>query len=226
MSVTDPIVHDIVLIGGGGAGLRAAIAGVEEDPKLTIAVVSKVYPMSSHTVSAEGGSAGVVRTDNGDSLDLHAYDTIKGSDFIADQDIVEVFVREAPGVCPRSGWPGVRVAGVRLLDHVHGERTEGVHAERVVLFEIQTCGHEKPLAGDVQRDTAAFRRGLAPAGSGIIAPRARGCIFGASRRARGGNLWPAVPRRRRRQAGVTSSGAGAIPRSFPFRMITRRIRMG
>ncbi len=118
MPLTDPVVHDIVLIGGGGAGLRAAIAAVEEDPKLTIAVVSKVYPMRSHTVSAEGGSAGVVRTDNGDSFDLHAYDTIKGSDFIADQDVVEAFVREAPGEliqmehwgCPWSRDPDGRVA--------------------------------------------------------------------------------------------------------------------
>jgi fumarate reductase flavoprotein subunit len=96
MPLTDPVVHDIVLVGGGGAGIRAAIAAVEEDPKLTIAVVSKVYPMRSHTVSAEGGSAAVVRTEN-DNLDLHAYDTVKGSDFIADQDAVEMFVAESPG---------------------------------------------------------------------------------------------------------------------------------
>src|SRR5437016_8868266 len=58
-----------------------------------IAVVSKVYPMRSHTVSAEGGSAGVVRSD--DSLDEHAYDTISGGDWMCDQDAVEVFVKEA-----------------------------------------------------------------------------------------------------------------------------------
>jgi fumarate reductase flavoprotein subunit len=86
--------HDVVLVGGGGAGLRAAIAVAEADPKLSVACVSKVYPMRSHTVSAEGGSAGVARED--DNLDLHAYDTIKGSDFLADQDIVERFVKEAP----------------------------------------------------------------------------------------------------------------------------------
>ena len=87
--------HDILVIGGGGAGLRAAIAAVEESSRLSVAVLSKVYPMRSHTVSAEGGMAAVMR-DN-DSLDTHAKDTIFGSDFLADQDVVETFVREAPG---------------------------------------------------------------------------------------------------------------------------------
>ena len=85
--------HDILIIGGGGAGLRAAIAAVELDPNLSVGLVSKVYPMRSHTVSAEGGSAAVLRDD--DSFDSHAFDTIKGSDFLADQDVVEVFVEEA-----------------------------------------------------------------------------------------------------------------------------------
>ncbi len=87
--------YDILIIGGGAAGLRAAIAAAETDNKLSIAVVSKVYPMRSHTVAAEGGAAAAIRDD--DSYDLHALDTIKGSDYLADQDVVETFVREAPG---------------------------------------------------------------------------------------------------------------------------------
>jgi len=86
--------HDVLLVGGGGAGLRAAIAICETDPTLSVAVVSKVYPMRSHTVSAEGGAAGVVRPD--DSLDEHAFGTISGGDCLCDLDAVEVFVREAP----------------------------------------------------------------------------------------------------------------------------------
>jgi fumarate reductase flavoprotein subunit len=86
--------HDIVLIGGGGAGLRAAIAVAEANPRLRIAVVSKVYPMRSHTVSAEGGAAGAIAAD--DTADEHAYDTISGGDWLCDQDAVEAFVREAP----------------------------------------------------------------------------------------------------------------------------------
>jgi len=86
--------HDIVIVGGGGAGLRAAIAIAETNPDLSVAVVSKVYPMRSHTVSAEGGAAAVIK--DVDSLDEHAYDTISGGDWLCDQDAVEAFVAEAP----------------------------------------------------------------------------------------------------------------------------------
>jgi succinate dehydrogenase flavoprotein subunit len=86
--------YDVVLVGGGGAGLRAAIAIAQADPRLRVAVVSKVYPMRSHTVSAEGGAAAVLRPD--DSLEEHIYDTISGGDWLCDQDAVEAFVKEAP----------------------------------------------------------------------------------------------------------------------------------
>ncbi|MGW4766905.1 fumarate reductase (quinol) flavoprotein subunit [Nocardia sp. NPDC004278] len=86
--------HDVVIVGGGGAGLRAAIAIAEHNPRLSIAIVSKVYPMRSHTVSAEGGAAAVAGP--GDSLEEHAYDTVSGSDWLCDQDAVEAFVEEAP----------------------------------------------------------------------------------------------------------------------------------
>jgi len=89
----DLLSHDILIIGGGLAGLRAAITAAEAG--CSVALVSKVYPMRSHTVSAEGGAAAVVRGDTGDSLELHAFDTIKGSDYVADQDVVEYFVSEA-----------------------------------------------------------------------------------------------------------------------------------
>jgi fumarate reductase flavoprotein subunit len=86
--------HDIVIVGGGAAGLRAAIAATEIDPKASIALVSKVYPMRSHTVSAEGGAAAVARED--DNFEMHGYDTVKGSDFLGDQDVIRYFVEQAP----------------------------------------------------------------------------------------------------------------------------------
>ena len=84
---------DVAIVGAGGAGLRAAIAVAETDPKLKIALISKVYPMRSHTVAAEGGAAGVTRPD--DSLDFHFDDTVHGGDWLCEQDVVEYFVAHA-----------------------------------------------------------------------------------------------------------------------------------
>ena len=85
---------DVAIVGAGGAGLRAAIALAEASPGLRVALISKVYPMRSHTCAAEGGAAGVIKPD--DSFDLHFDDTVGGGDWLSDQDCVEYFVREAP----------------------------------------------------------------------------------------------------------------------------------
>jgi fumarate reductase flavoprotein subunit len=120
--------HDVLMVGGGGAGLRAAIAVAEVNPELSVAVVSKVYPMRSHTVAAEGGAAAVIKPD--DSLEAHAYDTISGGDWMCDQDAVEAFVNEAPAEmiqlehwgCPWSRDPDGHVA-VRPFGGMKIERT-------------------------------------------------------------------------------------------------------
>jgi fumarate reductase flavoprotein subunit len=83
---------DVVIVGAGGAGLRAAIAAAEADPTQTVALLSKVYPMRSHTVAAEGGSAGVVQAH--DSLEHHFNDTVSGGDWLCEQDVVDYFVGE------------------------------------------------------------------------------------------------------------------------------------
>ncbi len=85
---------DVAIIGAGGAGLRAAIALAEADPTLQIALISKVYPMRSHTCAAEGGAAGVIKSD--DSMAHHFNDTVGGGDWLSDQDAVEYFIHEAP----------------------------------------------------------------------------------------------------------------------------------
>jgi fumarate reductase flavoprotein subunit len=120
--------HDVLIVGGGGAGLRAAIAIAETNPELDVAVVSKVYPMRSHTVSAEGGAAAVIADD--DTLDEHCYDTISGSDWLGDQDAIEAFVREAPREllqlehwgCPWSRQPDGHIA-VRAFGGMKKMRT-------------------------------------------------------------------------------------------------------
>ncbi|HSV41181.1 MAG TPA: fumarate reductase (quinol) flavoprotein subunit [Nocardioidaceae bacterium] len=120
--------HDVLLVGGGGAGLRAAIEIAETNPQLDVAIVSKVYPMRSHTVSAEGGAAGVIADD--DSIEEHIYDTISGSDWLGDQDVIEAFVNEAPREllqlehwgCPWSRQPDGRIA-VRAFGGMKKMRT-------------------------------------------------------------------------------------------------------
>ncbi|HVC28880.1 MAG TPA: fumarate reductase (quinol) flavoprotein subunit [Gammaproteobacteria bacterium] len=119
---------DVAIIGAGGAGLRAAIAVAETDPALRIALISKVYPMRSHTVAAEGGSAAVTRPD--DKLDYHFNDTVDGGDWLCEQDVVEYFVAQCPEEmvqlehwgCPWSRKPDGHV-NVRAFGGMKVERT-------------------------------------------------------------------------------------------------------
>ncbi len=124
----ETVSSDVAIVGAGGAGLRAAIALAEANPSLRIALISKVYPMRSHTVAAEGGAAGVIK-DN-DSFDNHFNDTVAGGDWLCDQDAVEFFIHEAPKEltriehwgCPWSRQADGRVA-VRPFGGMKVERT-------------------------------------------------------------------------------------------------------
>ena len=100
---------DIIVLGGGGAGLRAAIAAAELNPGLEIALVSKVVPMRSHTVVAEGGSAGVIRPD--DSLDNHFDDTVSGGDWLCEQDPnLRLHRRHTTKTCSMPGHARILIA--------------------------------------------------------------------------------------------------------------------
>jgi succinate dehydrogenase / fumarate reductase flavoprotein subunit len=94
--VTDITVHhhqfDIVIIGAGGAGMRAAI---EAGPKAKTAVISKLYPTRSHTGAAQGGMAAALANVEEDSWEWHTFDTIKGGDYLVDQDAAEILAKEA-----------------------------------------------------------------------------------------------------------------------------------
>ena len=94
--MVDSLNFDLIICGSGLAGLRAAIAAAKKGPNLKIGVVSKVQVMRSHSVSAEGGTAAVLFEEEGDSIESHIYDTVKGSDFLADQDVAERLCVEMP----------------------------------------------------------------------------------------------------------------------------------
>jgi succinate dehydrogenase / fumarate reductase flavoprotein subunit len=127
--------YDILIIGGGAAGLRAAIAAAETDASLKIAIISKVYPTRSHTVSAEGGIAAAMR--EYDSVENHAYDTVKGSDFLADQDAVEFFTgraREEIVTLEHWGCPWSREENGKIAVRAFG----GMNVKRTVYAADKT----------------------------------------------------------------------------------------
>ena len=89
------ISFDAVIVGGGGAGMRAALQLAQSGYKT--AVISKVFPTRSHTVSAQGGiTCAIASEDPNDDWRWHMYDTVKGSDWLGDQDCIEYLCKEAP----------------------------------------------------------------------------------------------------------------------------------
>ena len=94
--MTESIEYDLIIAGSGLAGLRAAIEAAKKNSKLKIGVVAKTQVMRSHSVSAEGGTAAVIQEEEGDTIESHIYDTVKGSDFLADQDVAERLCKMMP----------------------------------------------------------------------------------------------------------------------------------
>lgn len=136
--------YDIIICGSGLAGLRAAIAAAGTGPNLRIAVVSKVQVMRSHSVSAEGGTAAVLFDDEGDTVESHIYDTVKGSDFLADQDVAKRLCKEMPTEIynlDRWGMPWSRRPGGRIDQRAFGGYSfpRATYAsDKVGFFEMQT----------------------------------------------------------------------------------------
>src|SRR5512136_2784638 len=137
--------HDVVILGAGLAGLRAAVEISRRlEGRVDIGIVSKVQLMRAHSVCAEGGTAAVLRTDLGDSLELHAWDTVKGSDFLADQDVVDEFVHVSPReILQLDHWgiPWTRDAEGRIEQRPFGGHSyprATLAADKTGFFEMQT----------------------------------------------------------------------------------------
>ena len=142
--MTNTIEHDLLIVGSGLAGLRAAIQAAKTSSKIKIAVISKLQVMRSHSVSAEGGTAAVLFPEEGDSLESHVYDTVKGSDFLADQDVVERLVHEMPSEIYQLEHWGMPWS--RREDGKIGQRNFGGYSfpratyaqDKVGFYEMQT----------------------------------------------------------------------------------------
>jgi len=143
--VAEIVTHDVLILGAGLAGLRAAVEIARTlGNSVSIGIVSKVQLMRAHSVCAEGGTGAVMREEEGDSLDLHAWDTVKGSDFLADQDVVDAFVRASPEEIRQLehwGLPWSRREDGRIAQRAFGGHSFDracMAADKTGFFEMQT----------------------------------------------------------------------------------------
>ncbi|WP_221794407.1 succinate dehydrogenase flavoprotein subunit [Aquisediminimonas sediminicola] len=135
-------VYDTVVVGAGGSGLRATMGSAEAG--LKTACITKVFPTRSHTVAAQGGIAASLGNNTPDHWTWHMYDTVKGSDWLGDQDAIEYMVREAP-------------AAVYELEHAgvpFSRNNDGTIYQRPFGGHMQNMGDGPP----VQRTCAAADR--------------------------------------------------------------------
>jgi succinate dehydrogenase / fumarate reductase, flavoprotein subunit len=132
--------HDVIIVGGGLAGCRAALEIKQTDPSLDVALVAKTHPIRSHSVAAQGGIAATLKNvDAQDTWEAHAFDTVKGSDYLADQDAVEILTREAPEVIIELEHMGVLFS--RLTDGRIAQRAFGGHSHRRTCYAADKTGH-------------------------------------------------------------------------------------
>lgn len=132
--------HDVIIVGGGLAGCRAAVEIARTDPSLNVAIVAKTHPIRSHSVAAQGGMAAALKNvDSTDSWEAHAFDTVKGSDYLADQDAVAILTQEAPDVVIDLEHMGVLFS--RLPDGRIAQRPFGGHSHNRTCYAADKTGH-------------------------------------------------------------------------------------
>jgi succinate dehydrogenase / fumarate reductase flavoprotein subunit len=128
---------DAVVVGAGLAGLMAALKIAQSGHQ--VAVISKVYPTRSHSGAAQGGIAAALANVAKDSLELHMFDTIKGSDYLGDQDVIELFVAEAVKTVYEFEHMGVPFS--RTEDGLINQRPFGGHSSPRACFSADVTGH-------------------------------------------------------------------------------------
>ena len=134
------IKHDVIIVGGGLAGSRAAVAIARACPELDLALVSKVHPIRSHSVAAQGGiAAALANLDPADHWLAHAFDTVKGSDYLADQNAVEILTRSAPEVIIDLEHLGVLFS--RFDNGKIAQRPFGGHSYGRACYAADKTGH-------------------------------------------------------------------------------------
>lgn len=132
--------HDVIIVGGGLAGCRAALEIKRTDPSLDVALIAKTHPIRSHSVAAQGGMAATLKNvDAEDSWQAHAFDTVKGSDYLADQDAVEILTSEAADVVIDLEHMGVLFS--RLNDGRIAQRAFGGHSHNRTCYAADKTGH-------------------------------------------------------------------------------------
>ena len=129
--------HDVLVVGAGCAGMRAAIEAF--DAGADVAMISKLHPTRSHSGAAEGGINAALGNAAEDSPEIHAYDTVKGSDYLGDQDAIEIFTREAPGdIIELENW-GAFFS--RQEDGKLAQRPFGAGGSPRTIFAADITGH-------------------------------------------------------------------------------------
>jgi succinate dehydrogenase / fumarate reductase flavoprotein subunit len=150
--------HDVVIVGAGLAGLRAAVEAAEN---ADVALISKVFPTRSHSGAAQGGIAAALGNEEQDSWEWHMYDTVKGGDFLTDQDAAEVLAKDAPRAVYELEHMGVPFN--RTVDGTIAQRAFGGHTRDFGQSPIKRACHAADRTGRVILDTLygeALRKGI------------------------------------------------------------------